>query len=235
MFGTRDERSGMSTEIKPAGLTGPGVLLLLAAVSLAPLEAKAAEDWSLGGAADNGMTYDPWAPRDLGTDPGANLSESGTLGYALLPLRTQGDELQNRFALDNWQSGSLSQSGTPGQGTTTGFMAKGYYDLAITPRWRLFAGAGLGMARLPANQQLDLGSLYVKRDPVTRDQDETVFAYQGMVGMSYEFNSPFQMFFGYRFFATDPLDPGSRTEGGERSEAEAHAAHSGLIGFRYNF
>lgn len=235
MFKTRDERSGMSTEVKPAGLLSLAGLVLLAAMSLAPLEARAAEDWRVGGAAGNGMAYDPWAPDNLGTDPASGIPESGTLGYGLQPLRTQGDGLQSRAALDDWQAGGLSPSLTPGQGSTTGLMARGYYDLAITPRWRLFAGAGLGMARLPANQQLDLGSLYLKRDPVTHDQDETVFAYQGMVGLSYEFSSPFQMYFGYRFFATDPLDPGSRNEGREHIESEAHAAHSGLIGFRYNF
>jgi len=235
MLATRDERSGMSTEVNPARLLVLAGLVLLGAMSFAPPEAKAAEDWHVGGAAGSGMPYDPWAPRNLSTDLEPELPESGNLSYGLQPLRTQGEGLQDRLALDNWQTDGLSPALTPDQRSTTGLMAKGYYDLAITPRWRLFAGAGMGMARLPANQQLDLGSLHLKRDPVTRDQDETVFAYQGMVGLSYEFSSPFQMYFGYRFFATDPLDPSSRTEGGERSESEAHAAHSGLIGFRYNF
>ena len=205
MFATRNQRSGGSTEIKPAGRLGLAGLVLLAAMAPGPLKAQAADDWRVGGAAGNGMTYDPWAPPNLDVDLGSGAPESATLSYTLQPLRTQGDGLQNRFALDNWQTGSVSPPLTPGQGTTTGFMARGYYDFAITPRWRLFAGAGLGMARLPANQQLDLGSVYLKRDPVTRDQDETVFAYHGMVGLSYEFSSPFQMYFGYRFFATDPL------------------------------
>ncbi len=232
MFGTRNERSGMITGFKSARILGLAGLVLLAATSLAP---AAADDWRLGGAAGSGMTFNPWAPPNLGTNPESEVLQGGSLSYALQPLRTQGDGLQNRFALDNWETDGLSQLLTSGQGNPSGFMAKGYYDLAITPRWRLFAGAGLGMAWLPANQHLDLGALSLPRDPATRDQDETVFAYQGMLGLSYEFSSPFQMYFGYSFFATDPLDSGSRVEGRERIESEGSAAHSGLIGFRYNF
>jgi opacity protein-like surface antigen len=191
------------------------------------------ESWHVGGAASSALPLDPWAPRGLTTGLDPESTEAGTIGYELQPLGGQGGILENRLSPDNRAVDGLSDPLAPRYGNTSGFMAKGYYDLAIMPRWKLFAGAGLGMARLSANQNLDYGLMSLPGDAASREQDQTVFAYQGMLGLSYEFSAPFQMYFGYRFFVTDPVD--SRSEGPDHFESEARAAHSGLIGFRYNF
>ena len=66
MFRTRHERSGMSTENKPAGPLGLAGLVLLAVLSLAPLEARAEEGWRVGGAASRARSDDGRAERREG-------------------------------------------------------------------------------------------------------------------------------------------------------------------------
>ena len=59
-------------------------------------------------------------------------------------------------------------------------------------------------------------------------------AYQGMLGLSYQPDDPVEIFLGYRFFAAENLGLSSGPDEGSE-DAEGYSAHSGLIGFRYNF
>lgn len=191
---------------------------LFAVIALTTGNARAAEDWYVGGGAYGGIAYDPWAPPGLEPETESDEDSWGVLDYGFEPLGSQGGILENQSFNSNQPAGAQ------------GFIAKGYYDFAITPRWRLFAGAGLGMGRVSGDPSLRLGPF----SPTGSDESGTVLAYQGMLGLSYAPASPFEFFMGYGFFATDTLD--LRSESRDLLETDgAAAAHSGLIGFRYNF
>lgn len=86
-------------------------------------------------------------------------------------------------------------------------MANAYYDFNTGTRWTPYIGAGLGAA------QHNFDSI-----TINTDDDDTVLAYQGMIGVAYALE-PWQytqVGFGYRYFGT--TDPEFTTSGGASVE-----------------
>lgn len=103
-------------------------------------------------------------------------------------------------------------------------MANLYFDIPINQSWRPYLGGGLGAARIHMESN-DLGI----------DDEDTVFAWQGMVGISYmpasfrivEFNA------GYRYLGTGEASLSSATlNTGAEVDYEAHSLE---IGTRFYF
>lgn len=86
-------------------------------------------------------------------------------------------------------------------------MANAYYDFDTGTRWTPYIGAGLGAAQ----HQFDSITINV-------DDDDTVFAYQGMAGVAYTLEpySYTHIGLGYRYFGT--ADPEFTTAGGASVE-----------------
>ena len=101
-----------------------------------------------------------------------------------------------------------------GDVTALSSLANGYYDFVNKSPFTPFITAGIGVARIEAN---DVGG----------DADDMVFAYQVGFGVAYAINKNMSIDLKYRYFATeDPNFDGVDAE---------FASHNIYGGFRYNF
>lgn len=92
-------------------------------------------------------------------------------------------------------------------------MANLLADLDVSPYIKPFIGAGVGMARVEVND--------------TDDDNDTVFAYQGIVGVGFPLTNVTTLDFSYRYFATaDPNFSGTDVE---------YKTHNGFVGLRFDF
>ncbi len=211
------------------------VLPVLGALAVWPSQAGAQDSWYVIGNFDQGVPQEPPAldepsPEDSDLVDPLDFSWSG--------FRAEGQILSGAELADgvSWQASDdlfpLTDVIGPEAGSSA-LMANGYYDYSVSPRWRLFAGAGLGLARLPGEGGGVSAGAAGLDDPWYQD-DEAHIAYQGMLGLSYQPDDPVEIFLGYRFFAAENLGLSSGPDEGSE-DAEGYSAHSGLIGFRYNF
>ncbi len=77
--------------------------------------------------------------------------------------------------------------------TTTSLMLNGYYDIATNTAWTPYIGAGLGFAK----HQFEFEG---------ESDDDTVFAYQLILGVAYSFNDNISLDCAYRYFGTADAD-----------------------------
>ena len=100
---------------------------------------------------------------------------------------------------------------------TLAAMINVYYDYALTEECSLYAGLGLGAAKVSA-----------KKDGV--EFGKTVFAWQLMAGVAYDINENWTVEAGYRLFNTSKF-------GGAKKDKKIKApfANSIELGLRYNF
>ena len=146
---------------------------------------------------------------------------SGAIGYR--PRNTGGFLDQLRFEVELGRSSNdidsvVSRSGTlpaiGGEVTSERLMANVYLDYDTRAQFRPYIGGGLGAASV----QMDQG-------------DETVFAYQGMIGMYYTPASfPLLEFgLGYRYLGASDVELTSATSGGQLEfDYEVHSLEAGI-------
>lgn len=109
-------------------------------------------------------------------------------------------------------------------------MVNAAYDWNITPRFRPFVLAGVGMSRVTI--ELDEIEIFGQRFSVNAD-DKYTFAYQGGVGIDYALTDTVSVDVGYRFFGTPTVDF-SETEDFSGIEVN-NINHTGLIGLTHAF
>lgn len=165
---------------------------------------------------DDDISVTPAAP--IAAIPVSNdsaLGFSAALGYKLpYNLRAEAEASYR----DN--NNVLAVPTLPGtaflDGTVKSFagMANGYVDIptgtVVTP----YVGAGVGMAR------------------VDMDGAETLFAYQGMAGISLDVSPQTSFVLGYKYFASEDLKGSDPTIG---SLETPYATHNIELGLRYQF
>ena len=153
---------------------------------------------------------------ELETDAGYLLGAS--LGYQLatVPMRFELEYTFRRNVADTL--GGLPQDGDLDSHST---MVNSYYDFQTETAWSPYVGAGIGASNVEFN------------DP-TAPLDDTVFAWQLMVGLSYEPqtvmpNTVWSV--GYRYFATDDAE---FSFAGVPGEVE-YSSHGVEAGARFRF
>jgi len=152
----------------------------------------------------------------------------GAIGYAL------GTGLRGEFELgyrqneyDKFEVPSVATVAVDGNISGVTVMGNAYYDFdlggarnnmsAVTP----FVGAGLGAAFL--NTEVDS----LAGNPVGSNEDDTVFAWQVIAGLSYEFSPTVAGTLSYNYFATsDASFDGVKV---------AYGSHDVLVGIRMGF
>ena len=102
-----------------------------------------------------------------------------------------------------------------GDYTTLSFMANGIYAFEASAWMRPYFGIGLGGARHNAN------------DNDADDDSDTVFAYQGMVGVGFPLTEKTEARVGYRYFAT--------ADAGFDGIEASYGSHSIEAGIRFRF
>jgi len=117
--------------------------------------------------------------------------------------------------LDELKVDGLGKADVDGDITSLSLMGNAYYDISTEGSFSPYIGAGLGFANLEGDLD-DFGS-----------EDDTVFAYQLILGGSFASSEKLSVDLQYRYFATD--DP-------EFDEIDSeYSTHNVMIGLRRSF
>lgn len=152
----------------------------------------------------------------LSYDPGYNAGLRW--GYQSNPLRYEGEVTYIGADVKQLQVNGFNQRAADGQIMSWSAMANIYYDFPeIIPAISPFLGAGLGFMWV----QTSLGSdgpyniVHFKRS-------DTTFAYQGTVGLTYNFSDNYAINVAYRYIATPEIDNFGKN-------VQSHLASGGVI------
>lgn len=135
-------------------------------------------------------------------------------------------ELEGGYRYNGGEDATFSKN--EGYGQTYSLMVNGLYEFMPNEAWHPFVGAGLGFAYVETDIKL--------RSPLGRSIDgsrsETLFAYQGFLGVSYDINPSFAMRMQYRYFATADAE---KVRAGGLTVDTPQNNHSLLAGVSYKF
>lgn len=141
-------------------------------------------------------------PVDINFDTGFGIAAALGYDFAGSNLRLEG-ELTYRYNEATVSSPALPSFAPSGDVDSIAYMANAYYDFDINSPLIPYVGAGLGVVDI--------------------DSEDTVFAYQGMVGASYGINSYSELFGGYRYFDSEGL----KLDGGGEMDYTSHGIEFG--------
>jgi outer membrane protein OmpA-like peptidoglycan-associated protein len=167
-----------------------------------------------------------------GTGVGINRNVDTDTGWAVIPSigYRYGNGVRTEFELGYRSNDVDSVSGSTvgaGEINAKSAMLNLLYDVDTGSRVMPYIGGGIGYA------QVDYDSVRPVGVGLNRvNDDDNVFAYQGIAGLSYWVNETVEVAAEYRYFATQ--DPDFRTSAGVPVEGE-YNSHSALVGLRFNF
>jgi outer membrane protein OmpA-like peptidoglycan-associated protein len=158
-------------------------------------------------------------------DRGWNLS--GNLGYSFGgPFRLELEIVHRTNEIDSINQGSTRLSGATGDMKSLAAMINGFFDIATGTSFVPYVGAGIGYARVSAD------GIRTNASTVTNSDDDNVFAYQAIAGISYWFTPDVALTADYRYFATQ--DPSFRLSNGASVEGE-YKTHNVMVGLTFRF
>jgi len=155
----------------------------------------------------------------------------GALGYQLgNGFRVEFEPGYRRNSADS-TSTTFGGRDADGRISAISLMGNAIYELPLTFGLRPYIGVGLGAARLSADFTVpNQGGL-----PLRVDDEDWVFAYQGIAGVGYALTDNVTVALDYRYFKTrDPEFSSSRGSIGGTFESE-YSAHTVLASVRYSF
>lgn len=139
----------------------------------------------------------------------------GAVGYAFPSgIRLEGELGYRRNNVD----------GGSGHAEAWSLMGNALYDFNTGTRFTPYVGAGVGGARLNFNN--------VSAGATSIDDSDTVLAYQGLAGVTYQVETNIKLDLGYRYLATEK--PSFRTRAGGTVDSE-YDDHAVMFGLRYQF
>lgn len=118
-------------------------------------------------------------------------------------------------------------AGVAGSGDVSALTVMGnvLYDIDLGSRVTPYVGIGVGVARVDFDGVSPVGGSAV-------DDDDTAFAYQGIVGAAYEISDRFKLTLDYRYLAAPSVD--LTTSAGASADSE-YRSHNFMIGLRFSF
>ena len=146
-------------------------------------------------------------------------------------------ELSGRWNdLDSRFSGSFYSAAVSGDVQVTALLANIIYDFAISDRWNLSLGGGIGFGWVNYDATIAASFTttffpttftYTTRAAISND--DSGFAYQGIAGINYEAGERTDLFLEYRYFGVN--DDNSNIVAG----VDDYQAHTVWIGLRHYF
>lgn len=129
----------------------------------------------------------------------SGFNAGGSIGYKSNPLRYEGQITYLNADLDKFRINGIRQTGVSGYTNAVLALANVYYDMPIVlDPIQPFLGAGIGYGWV--NTKLDSqGPLAVTR----YEGSNSVFAYQAMAGLTYNFAENYALNVAYRYVATE--------------------------------
>ncbi|MGM0788260.1 MAG: outer membrane protein [Thermodesulfobacteriota bacterium] len=138
---------------------------------------------------------------DLEFDPGLALRAS-IGGWISDRMRIEPEISYQENDFDKYSLSGAGSSSMSGDFSNLSFMTNFYYDFVNKSPFTPFISAGLGFARLSAND-IKIDDI---NDPALTDDDDSVLAYQAGAGLAWSVNENLFMDFTYRFYATEDAD-----------------------------
>lgn len=162
----------------------------------------------------------------VGTESDTGWDIHGALGYDFGVWRAEAEIGYSENEIDGASAGGVSLAGVSGETNASYFMINAYWDVPTT-WWRFqpYLGGGIGMADVEVDG-FNAGGVAVLND------NETVFAYQGIAGLAYHFTPEVAGMVEYRYFATEDVE--LTTTGGAGTDVN-YDNHKLLAGLRFNF
>lgn len=169
-----------------------------------------------------------------GTGADINRTVKTDTGWAVIPSvgYRYGNGVRAEFEL-GYRSNDVDKltgiGGAAGAGkmTAKSAMVNLLYDMDTGSRLMPYVGAGLGIARVDEKKVRPVGAATNRVN-----DDDDVFAYQSIAGLSYWVNESVELAAEYRYFATQ--DPKLHNSAGVRVKSE-YDSHAALVGLRLNF
>jgi outer membrane protein OmpA-like peptidoglycan-associated protein len=150
---------------------------------------------------------------------------------AELEFAYRSNELESLTAV----GGTASRSGVSGSLHSYSVLANVLYDFDTGTAFTPYIGAGAGVSLL--KNKLSYGAV-TGSPSFTSSDDDTVFAYQGIVGVAYNVTSNLAITADYRYFGT----VGGKFDGtygapvsGTYTQQQDYGNHTVMVGLRYNF
>ena len=155
----------------------------------------------------------------------------GAMGYAwqivpVIQVRAELELAYRTYSADksNYNGNSVVLEG---DSSYLSGMANGILDFKTGTKFTPYIGIGLGASRVSWNTVKQPGaSTYI-------DDSDTVFAYQGIVGLAYDIKPELKIELEYRYFHAK--DVSVRNSTGVQASIDGNTNHSFLIGVRYFF
>ncbi len=202
-----------------------GVFVALASGLAAPTTFAQSSGYYIGAGAGLSLQRDAditgnGVDASIETDPGwaGQLSLGHYYGNG---LRAEIEAAYGRSGVD-----SISGGANPGGNISAlSGMINGFYDFSTDSALKPYVGFGIGAARLSYNGVTPIGGSR------TNDRD-TVFAYQGIAGVSYDLGNDLALTTDYRYFRA--LDPNFTTDAGTSVDGE-FGEHRIMVGLRWSF
>ena len=136
--------------------------------------------------------------------PGVNTEadfDSGLAGAITLGFR-RADGFRSEFEFagrNNDVDGLKGMAGASGDVDALTFMGNILYDFQGISGFKPYVGGGIGLARVRVDGVRPIGGGRI-------NDSDTVFAYQGIAGLSYAINDALELFGDYRYLRTSELD-----------------------------
>ena len=171
-----------------------------------------------GGLLNQSFTVAPvgfTASGNQGFSMGTGFSGAAQAGYQFDSARVEGEYLYQSLGRSNTTftvtptTAAAVSTTYPASGTsvsTNSLFVNGYYDFSSKSRWSPYVGGGLGITWLSA-------SSYTTGNTILRTPglNQSAFAYQAKVGLSYQVSDWTSMFFQYRYGGTAGFKYGGAT------------------------
>lgn len=142
----------------------------------------------------------------------------GSIGFKSTPLRYEGEITYINTELEHFKINGITQTGIKGHNQVLLGMANVYFDFPNFQRClEPYLGVGLGYGYVDGFFKGTGPSLFSRFEA-----SESVVAYQGMAGITYNFAETYSLNIGYRYVATEKVDHFGKL-------FQAHLANIGVV------
>ncbi len=150
-------------------------------------------------------------------------------GYQFASFRGEIELAKYENDVDSHSIGGSSLSGPTGETPGLALMVNGYYDFATTSPFIPYIGFGVG------NIDLDFSSLGVDAVPNVLNADDSVFAYQLMLGGTYALSPSTSIFGEYRYINSEDATVQTSFETGGVETGIEYQANVFQVGVKLDF
>ncbi|NET48411.1 MAG: outer membrane beta-barrel protein [Merismopedia sp. SIO2A8] len=176
----------------------------------------------------DGTTVDV-EPVDITVDTDTGFGINGAIGYQFDQARAELDLGYRQNAVDGVTVGDLPEVDTDGRFKTWTLAANGYYDIPTGTAFRPYVGAGVGVARLVAD---DVSVNVPVAGEAELDESGVSFMFQAQAGLAYDFSEDASAFVGYRLQGI----PGQNFSAADVDfNADTTLIHSAQVGAQFRF